>query len=53
MTELKYKPPVIVLGSDINKMIEGDKDSVEYVFQNRLTGNFQNAIESLRKAIFS
>ncbi|MFA7227693.1 MAG: PAS domain S-box protein [Melioribacteraceae bacterium] len=57
MTELRYKPPVIVLSSDINKSIEAEyKDlGVEYVFQKPVSlATFKNAIErSLRKAIFS
>lgn len=57
ITELKYKPPVIVLSSDISKTIEAEyKDlGVEYVFQKPVNlAVFKNAIErSLRKAIFS
>ena len=57
ITELKYKPPVIVLSSDINKTIEAEyKDlGVEYVFQKPVNlAVFKNAIErSLRKAMFS
>lgn len=57
ITELKYKPPVIVLSSDINKTIEEEyKDlGVEYVFQKPVNlALFKNAIErSLRKAIFN
>lgn len=57
ITELKYKPPVIVLSSDITKSVEADyKDlAVEYVFQKPVSlSTFKTAIEkSLRKAIFS
>ncbi len=57
ISELKYKPPVIVLSSDINKVIEAEyKDlGVEYVFQKPVNlAAFKNAIErSLRKAVFS
>lgn len=57
ITELKYKPPVIVLSSDITKTIEAEyKDlGVEYVFQKPVNlAIFKNAIErSLRKAIFN
>ncbi|PKL82195.1 MAG: hypothetical protein CVV24_11340, partial [Ignavibacteriae bacterium HGW-Ignavibacteriae-3] len=57
MAELKYKPPVIVLSSDINKSIEAEyKDlGIEYVFQKPVNlAVFKDAIErSLRKAIFS
>lgn len=57
ITELKYKPPVIVLSSDITKTIEAEyKDlGVEYVFQKPVNlAVFKNAIErSLRKAIFN
>lgn len=57
ITELKYKPPVIVLSSDINKTIEAEyKDlGVEYVFQKPVNlAIFKNAIErSLKKAIFN
>ncbi|MFA5805583.1 MAG: PAS domain S-box protein [Melioribacteraceae bacterium] len=57
ITELKYKPPVIILSCDINKSIETEyKDlGVEYVFQKPVNlASFKNAIErSLRKAIFN
>ena len=57
ITELKYKPPVIILSGDITKTIEAEyKDlGVEYVFQKPVNlAVFKNAIErSLRKAIFS
>ncbi|MCX6168975.1 MAG: PAS domain S-box protein [Ignavibacteriales bacterium] len=57
MTELKYKPPVIVLSSDLNKSIEAEyKDlGVEFIFEKPVNlANFKNAIErSLRKAIFN
>ncbi|MEW6702340.1 MAG: PAS domain S-box protein [Bacteroidota bacterium] len=57
ITELKYKPPVIVLSSDINKSIEAEykEFGVEYIFQKPVNlANFKNAIErSLRKAIFN
>ncbi|MHB8930032.1 MAG: PAS domain S-box protein [Melioribacteraceae bacterium] len=57
ITELKYKPPVIVLSSDINKSIEAEyKDlGVEFIFEKPVNlANFKNAIErSLRKAIFN
>lgn len=57
ITELKFKPPVIVLSGDINKTIETEyKDfGVEYIFTKPVNlGDFKNAIErSLRKAILS
>ena len=57
ITELKYKPPVIILSSDINKSIEAEykEMGVEYVFQKPVNlADFKNAIErSLRKAIFN
>ncbi len=57
ITELKYKPPVIVLSSDITKSIEAEyKDlGVEFIFEKPVNlANFKNAIErSLRKAIFN
>jgi PAS domain S-box-containing protein len=57
MTDLKYKPPVIVLSSDITKSIEAEyKDlGVEFIFQKPVSlTSFKSAIErSLRKAIFS
>lgn len=56
-TELKYKPPVIILSGDITKPIEEEYKSigVEYIFQKPVNlGNFKNAIEvSLRKAIYT
>jgi CheY-like chemotaxis protein/anti-sigma regulatory factor (Ser/Thr protein kinase) len=57
ISELRYKPPVIVLSSDINKSIEAEyKDlGVEYIFQKPVNlTNFKTAIEhSLRKAFFN
>jgi len=57
VTELKYKPPVIILSGDINKSIEEEYKAigVEYIFQKPVNlGNFKNAIEnSLRKAIYT
>ncbi|MCL4548267.1 MAG: PAS domain S-box protein [Bacteroidetes bacterium] len=57
VTELKYKPPVIILSGDITKSIEEEYKSigVEYIFQKPVNlGNFKNAIEnSLRKAIYT
>lgn len=56
-SELRYKPPVIVLSSDITKSIEAEyKDlGVEYIFQKPVNlSNFKTAIErSLRKAFFN
>jgi PAS domain S-box-containing protein len=55
--ELKFKPPVIVLSSDITKVVEAEykEIGVEYVFQKPVNlANFKNAIErSLKKALFS
>jgi PAS domain S-box-containing protein len=57
MTQMKFKPPVIVLSSDLNKSIEAEyrEFGVEYIFNKPVNlSNFKNAIErSLRKAIFS
>jgi len=57
ISELRYKPPVIVLSSDINKTIETEyKDlGVEFIFQKPVNlTNFKTAIErSLRKAFFN
>jgi PAS domain S-box-containing protein len=57
ISELRYKPPVIVLSSDITKSIEAEyKDlGVEYIFQKPVNlSNFKTAIErSLRKAFFN
>ncbi len=54
---LKYKPPIIVLSSDINKSIEAEyrELGVEFIFQKPVNlGTFKNAIErSLRKAIYN
>jgi CheY-like chemotaxis protein len=55
--ELKFKPPIIVLSSDITKTIEAEykEIGVEYVFQKPVNlANFKNAIErSLKKALFN
>jgi PAS domain S-box-containing protein len=55
--EIKYKPPIIILSSDINKTIEAEykEIGVEYVFQKPVNlAAFKNAIErSLRKAIYN
>lgn len=57
ITDLKYKPPVIILSSDINKAIESEYKElgVEFIFQKPVNlGNFKSAIEkSLKKAVFS
>lgn len=57
VTDLKYKPPVIILSSDINQAIESEYKElgVEFIFQKPVNlGSFKNAIErSLRKAVFS
>ena len=57
ISELRYKPPIIVLSSDITKSIEKEyKDlGVEYIFQKPVNlTNFKTAIErSLRKAFFN
>ncbi len=57
IAELKFKPPVIVLSSDINKMIEAEYKElgVEFVFQKPVNlSAFKNAIErSMRKALFN
>jgi CheY-like chemotaxis protein len=57
ISELRYKPPVIILSSDINKLVEAEyKDlGVEYIFQKPVNlTNFKTAIDrSLRKAFFN
>ncbi len=57
MTQMKFKPPVIILSSDLNKSIEAEykEFGVEYIFTKPVNlSNFKNAIErSLRKAIFN
>lgn len=57
ITDLKYRPPVIILSSDINSTVESEYKElgVEYIFQKPVTLNiFKNAIEkSLRKAVFN
>jgi len=57
ISDLKFRPPVIVLSSDINKAIEEEYRSlgIEFIFQKPVNlSNFKNAIEkSLRKAMFS
>ena len=56
-TELKYKPPVIVLSSDITPDLEKDYSDlgVVFVFQKPvILGSFKNAIEkSLRRAVYT
>jgi PAS domain S-box-containing protein len=55
-TELKYKPPVIILSIDITPELEKDYDElgVVFVFQKPVNlGSFKNAIEkSLRRAVY-
>lgn len=57
ISDLKYRPPVIVLSSDINSVVEEEYKSlgIEFIFQKPVNlSNFKNAIEkSLRKAIFT
>ncbi len=57
ISDLKFRPPVIVLSSDINKSIEEEYKSlgIEFIFQKPVNlSSFKNAIEkSLRKAMFS
>jgi PAS domain S-box-containing protein len=57
ITDLKYRPPVIILTSDYNAAIESEYKElgIEFIFQKPVNlSNFKNAIEkSLRKAIFS
>jgi len=57
ISDLKFRPPVIVLSSDINKSIEEEYRSlgIEFIFQKPVNlSSFKNAIEkSLRKAMFS
>lgn len=57
ISDLKYRPPVIVLSSDINSIIEEEYKNlgVEFIFQKPVNlSSFKNAIEkSLRKAIFA
>lgn len=57
VTELKYKPPVIVLSGDVNKAVESEykEFDVEYIFTKPVNlAKFKDAIEkSLKKAIYS
>jgi len=57
LSELKYKPPVIILSEDLNpSIIAGYKEiGVEYIFSKPVDINtFKFAVEkSLRKAIYS
>jgi len=57
LSEMKYKPPVIILSGDLNpSIIAGYKDiGVEYIFSKPVDINtFKFAVEkSLRKAIYS
>lgn len=56
VSDLKYRPPVIVLSSDINSAIEEEYRNlgVEFIFQKPVNlSNFKNAIEkSLKKSVF-
>ena len=57
VTDLRYKPPVIILSSDINDAVvsEYKELGVEYIFQKPVNlSDFKNAIQmALRKAVFS
>lgn len=57
ITDLRYKPPVIVLSSDINESIKSEYKElgVEYIFQKPVNlSDFKTAIQnSLRKAIYN
>ena len=57
VSEVRYRPPVILLSSDLNKTIEMEYKElgVEFIFQKPVSlANFKNAIEqSLHKAIFN
>lgn len=57
VTQLKYRPPVIVLSGDVNSAVESEykEFGVEYIFAKPVNlGKFKEAIEkSLRKAIYS
>ncbi len=57
VTELKYKPPVIVLSGDVNKAVEAEykEFNVEYIFAKPVNlAKFKDAIEkSLKKAIYT
>jgi PAS domain S-box-containing protein len=57
ITDLRYKPPVIILSSDVNDTIKSEYRAlgVEYIFQKPVNlSEFKNAIQmALRKAVFS
>lgn len=57
ITDLRYKPPVIVLSSDLDDAIKGEyrELGVEYIFQKPVNlSDFKNAIQlALKKAIYS
>ena len=57
ITDLRYKPPVIVLSSDITDVVKGEYKElgIEYIFQKPVNlSDFKNAIQiSLKKAVFS
>ncbi|MDP4190250.1 MAG: PAS domain S-box protein [Bacteroidota bacterium] len=57
ISELKCKPPVIILSGDVNRSIKEEyrELGIEYVFQKPVSlSSFKEAIEkSLRKALFS
>ncbi len=57
ISDLKFRPPVIILSSDINPSIEEEYRNlgIEFIFQKPVNlSNFKNAIEkSLKKALYS
>lgn len=57
ITDLRYKPPVIILSSDINDAVQSEyrELGVEYIFQKPVNlSDFKNAIQmALRKAVYS
>lgn len=57
ITDLRYKPPVIILSSDINDTVQSEyrELGVEYIFQKPVNlSDFKNAIQmALRKAVYS
>lgn len=57
ITDLRYKPPVIILSSDINEAVQSEyrELGVEYIFQKPVNlSDFKNAIQmALRKAVYN
>jgi CheY-like chemotaxis protein len=57
VTDLRYRPPVIILSSDINDAVKSEyrELGIEYIFQKPVNlSDFKNAIQmALRKAVYS